>query len=150
MKPFNCETDTEMLVRHAFGGLVDSQSVPMADHCMRVANQFEKYTTCWFVGWLHDIIEDTHVDADYLRQYYDDQIVDAVLLLTHDKKEMDYPTYIDRICKSGNVTAIRVKLADQKDNKNPKRWLGMNRYKQTALTKKWAGVEEKLQAALAT
>ena len=144
----NDTTMTETLVRHAMGGLKDSQGVPMADHCMRVANHFEEGTDGWFIGWLHDIIEDTHVDADYLRQFYDEYIVEAVLLLTHDKKEMDYPSYIDRICKSGNPTVIQVKLADQIDNNDPHRWLGMNRYKQNALRKKWAGVPDKLREAL--
>jgi hypothetical protein len=60
---------------------------------------------------------------------------------------MDYPTYIDRICKSGNRRAIYVKLADQKDNLDPMRWLHLNRFVQNALRKRYAGVQEKLMAA---
>lgn len=142
--------DTETLVRHAMGSLVDSQGVPMADHCMRVANHFRPGQVEHTIGWLHDIVEDTNVGFDYLHSLgYSHEVIDAVWLLTHDKKEMDYPTYIDRICRSGNVSAIRVKIADQTDNLDPARWLGMGKYRAQALTKKWAGVKTKLIEALA-
>lgn len=141
---------TEQLVRHAFGGLVDDAGVPQADHCMRVAQYVEVQD--WLhqtVAWLHDIIEDTHVNRAYLKLGgYPDEVLEALDLLTHDKKEMDYPTYIDRICTSGDKVAIRVKLADQRDNLDPKRWLHLNKYKANALRKKYSGVQEKLECAL--
>jgi hypothetical protein len=74
--------------------------------------------------------------------------LEAVDLLTHDKKQLDYPAYIDRICESGNRWAILVKLADQKDNLDPARWLLLGKHRARALTKRYAGVVPKLEEAL--
>lgn len=141
---------TTILVLYAFGGLKDKAGIPMAHHCTRVASYVQPRT--WLnvtVALLHDIVEDTHVDLKFLTSLnYPAEVLEAVRLLTHDKKEMDYQAYIDRLCTSGNATAIRVKLADQRDNLDPKRWLHLNRYEANALRKRYAGVQQKLQEAL--
>jgi (p)ppGpp synthase/HD superfamily hydrolase len=144
--------ETEALVRQAFEGQVDSQNVPMADHMARVvgylpadADEFTKQT-----AWLHDLVEDTKWTLEDLAEIgYPPEVTDALFLLTHVKKEMKYPEYIQRICDSGNVRALQVKIADQTDNLTPSRQLGMNRFMANALRKKWAGVKPKLEAALA-
>jgi hypothetical protein len=79
---------------------------------------------------------------------YPPEVLEAVDLLTHDKKQLDYPSYIDRICESGNRWAILVKLADQKDNLDPARWLLLGKHKARALTKRYAGVVPQLEEAL--
>lgn len=142
--------DTVLLVCHAFGGLKDKAGVLISDHCLRVrANVQGQPLLHEYVALLHDIIEDTHVDADYLKLCgYHPEILEAVDLLTHNKKEMSYPEYIDRICASRNAAAIQVKIADQKDNLDPKRWLHLNRYQSNALRKRYAGVMDKLEEAL--
>lgn len=140
---------TEALVREKFAGQNDRSGVPMADHMMRVASYLEdEDETTKHIAWLHDIVEDTDVTLNQLTDMgYPFEVVEAVALLTHDKKAMDYAGYIDRICTSGNIRAIKVKLADQRDNKDPKRWLTLNKYVQNALRKRYAGVEQKLLAA---
>lgn len=140
---------TEALVREKFAGQQDRAGVPMVDHMRRVASHVhDEDEMTLHIAWLHDIIEDTDMDASQLKSLgYDDIVIDAVELLTHDKKQMTYPEYIDRICSSGNIRAIKVKLADQRDNTDPSRQMRLNRYIQNALRKKYAGVQLKLMEA---
>lgn len=141
--------ETENLVRHHFEDQVDSQGVPMAEHMRRVAAAVPDNEIIQTVAWLHDLVEDTPVTLNELTDLgYPAVVVEAVALLTHNKKEMDYQTYIQRLCDSKNSIALCVKIADQRDNLNPKRWLGMNQYMAQALSKKWAGVLPKLEEAL--
>ena len=68
------------------------------------------------VGFLHDVVEDTPYDFDDLiREGFSDAVIEALKLLTHDKNT-PYMEYIERICKSGNMTAIHVKMNDLKHN----------------------------------
>lgn len=140
---------TENLVREKFAGQEDRSGVPMADHMMRVAGHLaDEDDMTLHAAWLHDIVEDTDVTLNELTDMgYPFEVVEAVALLTHNKKAETYAEYIDRICASGNLRAIKVKLADQRDNKDPKRWLSLNKYVQNALRKRYAGVEDKLLEA---
>lgn len=68
------------------------------------------------VGFLHDVVEDTRYDFDDLEEIgFSEEVLSALRLLTHDK-ETPYMEYIERICKSGNKTAINVKLNDLRHN----------------------------------
>lgn len=75
------------------------------------------------VGLLHDIPEDTNVNADFLKIRVDltDEETEALKLLTHDK-EIPYDEYIDSIINSGNKIAIEVKLDDLLHNMNRERF----------------------------
>lgn len=140
--------ETEALVREKFAGQTDRGGVPMADHMMRVASFLaDEDEATQHAAWLHDIVEDTDVTLENLADLYPPEVVETVALLTHNKKEMTYAEYIDRICASENIRAIKVKLADQRDNLDPKRWLHLNRYVQNALRKRYAGVQNKLMEA---
>lgn len=140
---------TEALVRTKFEGQADDAGVSMADHMMRVHARVAQYDIeTQHVAWLHDIIEDTDVTGgDLFDMGYSEAVVEAVLLLTKPEK-MPYAEYIDRLCQSGNHRALLVKLADNADNTDPKRWLYLNPYKAQALTKRYHGVREKLLKAL--
>src|SRR4051794_30738102 len=66
------------------------------------------------VAVLHDVIEDTSVTDDDLRRAgFSEQVVAAVLRVTH-RKDEPYADYVVR-CK-GNEVARQVKLADLADN----------------------------------
>lgn len=68
------------------------------------------------VGFLHDVVEDTRYDFDDLAEEgFSEEVLSALRLLTHDK-ETPYMEYVERICKSGNVAAIHVKMNDLKHN----------------------------------
>ena len=69
------------------------------------------------VGFLHDVVEDSDTTLDNLRTYgYSDEVIDALALLTHDKKAISYNDYIFNIGFSNNDLAINVKINDLKHN----------------------------------
>lgn len=65
---------------------------------------------------LHDVIEDTNISLNELREEGFSEEVLVILDLLTKKKQEDYSTFIDRI--STNETACRVKIADLQDNMN--------------------------------
>lgn len=68
------------------------------------------------VGFLHDVVEDTRYDfVDIIQEGFSEEVIAALRLLTHDK-ETPYMEYIERICKSGNATAVNVKINDLRHN----------------------------------
>lgn len=68
------------------------------------------------VGFLHDVVEDTRYDFDDLVDMgFSEEVISALRLLTHDKYT-PYMEYVENICKSGNMTAIRVKMNDLRHN----------------------------------
>lgn len=140
---------TRELVFEKFEGQFDSQGVPMALHMQRVASGVIQDVETIITAWLHDIVEDTKVTLQDLTNLgYSAAVTEAVYLLTHVKKELTYPEYIQRLCDSENKIALRVKISDQTDNNDPKRWVGMNPHMKRALGRKWFGVQLKLEKVL--
>ena len=65
---------------------------------------------------LHDVIEDTNWQLDYLRaERFSESVIQAIDCLTHREGE-EYTAYIDRI--STNNLAREVKLPDLTENMN--------------------------------
>lgn len=84
---------------------------------MRVANnsKYIRTKTQKVAGILHDVIEDTPLNAEFLREKgIDDKVLNILSFLTHDKETTTYSDYIDNICN--NVDAMLVKLSDLTDN----------------------------------
>ena len=97
----------------AHEGQKDKEGLPYILHPLR-AMMSVTGEEAQIVAVLHDVIEDTSVTADDLRQAgFSEQIVAAVLCVTH-RKDEPYADYVVR-CK-GNEIARQVKLADLKDN----------------------------------
>jgi len=71
----------------------------------------------YIVALLHDVIEDTKYTKDMLLTRYSNDVVDAVVLLSHDT-DLPYLENIQRIIDSGNIIAMLVKLADNTVNRN--------------------------------
>lgn len=69
-------------------------------------------TKAYIAALLHDTIEDTPYKETQLRQIgFDEDVIDAVKLLTKDKS-ISYADNIQRIISSGNKIAMMVKYAD--------------------------------------
>jgi (p)ppGpp synthase/HD superfamily hydrolase len=70
---------------------------------------------------LHDTIEDSDMTINQLQQKLNlpNHIAEAIDLLSHDKNEMDYDSYIERL--RSNPLARKVKLADLRHNMDPLR-----------------------------
>lgn len=103
------------IATEAHCGQLDRSYDPVILHPLAVGlmgnNEGEK---C--VGFLHDVIEDTDITAEYmLVMGVNPKYVDACRLLTHDKR-IPYLDYVRAIKESGNELAIAVKLNDLKHN----------------------------------
>jgi len=70
------------------------------------------------VAWLHDVLEDTEVTSNELLDLgVSHETLEAVIVLTRNPSGYEtYAEYIDRIAKSCNPSAIRVKIADLEYN----------------------------------
>ena len=90
---------------------------PYIFHVLRVANnsRFVKTKAQKAAAILHDTIEDTPFDENFLREKgINEEVLKILSYLTHDKDNVSYDDYIDRICE--NVDAMLVKLSDLTDN----------------------------------
>ena len=90
---------------------------PYIFHVLRVANnsRFVKTKSQKAAAILHDTIEDTPFDETFLiEKGISEEVLKILSYLTHDKDNVSYDDYIDRICK--NVDAMLVKLSDLTDN----------------------------------
>ena len=99
----------------AHRGQVDKAGMPYIMHPIAVAIQ-QKTTDAFAVALLHDVMEDSPYTAEDLKnEGIPQNIIEALLLLTHDKNE-PYMEYIGRI--KSNKLAKSVKLADLRHNSN--------------------------------
>jgi hypothetical protein len=104
----------------AHEGQADKDGQPYILHPLRVMAGVEGLEAK-VVGVLHDVLEDTSVTADDLRDAgFGEPIVAAVLCVTR-RDDESYAEYVIR-CK-GDDLARRVKLADLEDNARPDRVL---------------------------
>ena len=96
----------------------DKGGVPYVFHPFHVAEQMtDELTTT--IALLHDVVEDTWVTLDYLKQEgFPPEVIEAVDVLTRDLS-MDYMDYIREVKK--HPVACRVKLEDLRHNSDPTR-----------------------------
>lgn len=90
---------------------------PYIFHPCRVANNSRYIRTKLqkTAALLHDVLEDTPYDEQFLiQQGIGQEVVNVLKLLTHDKENTSYEAYIDKICT--NPDAMLVKLSDLADN----------------------------------
>ena len=109
----------------AHAGQVDKGGAPYILHPLRLAMSFHD-TTLQVVALLHDVVEDSKVTLDGLRNSagFSDEIVCAIDALTR-KKDEAYDKFIDRVAK--NHIAKQVKIKDLKDNMDVTRLLNLTK-----------------------
>ncbi len=118
IKSIDClYTKALALVGRTYGEKTDLSQMKAINHCNRVSDCFATEVE-QIVGLLHDFVEDGFASLNDLRNLgFPEPIVEAILLLTRDKKVFpNYDDYITHLILSGNVLAMRVKLADMLDN----------------------------------
>jgi (p)ppGpp synthase/HD superfamily hydrolase len=94
-------------------GQVDKAGRPYILHPLRLMLSFAS-TTEQIVAVLHDVVEDTALTLDRLRDLgFDPDVVAAIDALTRREGE-SYERFIDRV--SADPLATRVKLRDLRDN----------------------------------
>ena len=103
------------LAKQHHEGQTDKAGKPYIEHPLRVMNQVESEEEK-IVAVLHDIVEDTDISLDDLRnEGFSEKVVSAVECLTKQEGE-NYDSYIERI--SFNPLAVKIKLADLEDNRD--------------------------------
>lgn len=112
------------IVSANFNGVLDKGGKPYILHCLRVMDSVKHLgPEVMQIAVGHDLVEDTDVTLDYLKeQGFSDRVIEAIKLLTHDQA-MSYDVYIKRL--SFNDDAKAVKKADLRDNSNISRLKGL-------------------------
>ena len=110
------------LAREKHAGQYDKSGVEYIFHPVLVALQC-KSDEAKIVGLLHDVLEDTDITVEELKELgFDQKIIASLLLLTH--TGMSYEDYIRRRKESSDEVAIEVKLADLTMNMDTSRLNG--------------------------
>lgn len=91
---------------------VDKGGQPYIWHPIRVALNFDS-AVFRAVALLHDVLEDTDITEDELRDAFGDNVADAVVALTRTPGQ-GYGAFIEQCAK--NPLAKAVKIADLEDN----------------------------------
>ena len=96
-----------------FRGLTDKDGEPYIMHCLRVmmgvSDLFAQQ-----VAVMHDLVEDTDITLDDLRQRgFSEAVVTAVALVTH-SPGVTYAEYV--VALKSNELARQVKMSDLRDN----------------------------------
>ena len=108
------------IVTKLFNEKCDKGGFPYVIHLLKVYSGVSEYIekVC---ALLHDVVEDTDVTYDDLRKVgYPEEVINILEILTKIKGE-DYRDYIERIIKSGNTSAMNIKLSDLRHNMEPGR-----------------------------
>lgn len=73
---------------------------------------------------LHDVLEDTpRTVADLRAAGFGPEIIEMVTILTKPAARTAYSERITQVIKSGNLSAILIKMSDNEDNLSPERTL---------------------------
>lgn len=129
------------LATFAHEGQKDKSGAPYIDHPRRVAERLRSHEGKQ-VGWLHDVLEDTAVTVDQLRELgFSKHVVEAVVLLTR-KKGVTSDEYYAAI-KEVRLARL-AKLADIDDNMDPERTSKLSTRDRLRLEKKYTDARAKL------
>lgn len=110
--------DAIALARKAHSGSVDKAGKAYIEHPERVASRLNSQDEK-IVGWLHDVVEDTDVTLDQIREMFGPKIAEAVDAITHRSGE-SWAEYLCRV--KMNPIARLVKIQDLVDNSNLSRF----------------------------
>lgn len=105
------------IMRQAHAGQVDKAGMPYHWHPERVADRLQDAPDYVRVAaYLHDVLEDTPVTpAELMDRGVGIRATTIIKHVTRRKSET-YADFIRRVAGSGDVWAIRLKLADLEDN----------------------------------
>lgn len=122
--------DAIVLAHRFHAKQVDKAGEPYIGHLQRVANYvvtlFPDYTEAELeAAWLHDILEDTSAtEQTLIAGGVSPEAVEIVRWLTKPANRpfwWSYRAWVRGIAENGPLSAVRVKLADNRDNSDPRR-----------------------------
>ncbi len=97
------------------------------------------------VGVLHDVLESEPTSIRLLLSMrMPEDVIEAVKILTRDSSDT-YAEYINKIANSGNLTAIKVKLADLNHNSSEERMIVLKPEKASQLNKRYSKAKSILE-----
>lgn len=128
VSPLECTASlrAKALAEQLHQGQVDKAGAPYIQHLERVAailvRRFPDATDAEIeAAWLHDAIEDTGITAEGLvTAGIDPKAVTIVERLTKPEGVV-YLEWIGELARNAGLSAVRVKLADNEDNRDPAR-----------------------------
>lgn len=97
----------------AHAGQTDKAGAVYVLHPLRIMMQMDSPEEK-IIAALHDVLEDSHFTAEFLRQQGFPENILSVLDILSRKPGVKYEDYIQRIKQ--NPTATKIKIADLKDN----------------------------------
>lgn len=114
------------LAAEYFEDTTDKSGEPYILHCLHVMYAMpEDDPELRSIAVLHDIVEDTEVTLEELREEgFSERVIEGVAAMTHDK-DVSYGDYIKRIALSEDAT--KVKLADLRHNSDITRLKGLTK-----------------------
>lgn len=135
------------LVCRLFQNKTDKGGFPYSVHLLKVYSGVSDYKekVC---ALLHDVVEDTEVTFDELRDFgYDEEIIEILSYLTKRKGE-DYRDYIERIISSENIHVYNIKLSDLRHNMDITRIKNPTTNDYERITKRYAPAYERINNKL--
>lgn len=145
--------DADALAEQYHRGQVDKAGNPYINHPRAVAEALREHGDhgdhAVMAGLLHDIVEDTPVTLDQLRELgYPEEVVAAVDSVTR-REGKQYPggkePYMDLIRRAAaNPLGRLVKLEDNRNNSDPARLALLNEDERAWFTQKYATAREVL------
>lgn len=114
------------LAAEVFKNKTDKSGQPYILHCLRVMNAMDQTDSeLMQIAILHDLVEDTEFTFEDLKRLkFSQRVIDALILLTHLQAD-SYDFYIKKL--AFNKDAVKVKLADLKDNSDITRLKGLTK-----------------------
>jgi (p)ppGpp synthase/HD superfamily hydrolase len=112
----------------AFSHKVDKAGKPYILHCLRVMNAVDQHDEdLMIIAVLHDLLEDCPNTWSLMKLAelgFNHRVIKGISYMTHEEG-VDYEVYIKTI--ANNPDAIKVKLADLKDNSDITRLKGLRK-----------------------
>ena len=138
-------------------GQTDKAGEPYMGHIDRVVGHLlEKFPDATedeiTAAYLHDALEDTKLTTDDMRaRGYNENVIEMIKIVTKDPtSKLTYAQRIEKIAQSGNRGAIRIKVADNSDNRDPARLAKLPRDMQSLFKQRYGRSEKRLMKALAS
>lgn len=159
--------ETVAFIQDAHAGQKDASGNDYYHHPMAVLGRMEQIAKRWAIpltddmkhaALLHDVLEDTPYTADDLRaRGYSEETIAIVNLVGPKEKDASAPkgrtdehvkwyrSKMEHIVDSGNIGAILLKNADNKENTAPERAAQLNETDAAWFAKKYAGIGQILE-----
>lgn len=140
---------TEVLVLALFHGRKDLSGKDIGPHSLRVAANMPDDSPDFAIdaALLHDVVEDTKLQEHHLDDLgYSSETLAILRLVTRDERE-SYEQFIERICAAGNLWALEVKIADNKDNGAEERLVTLPEDRQRWARMRYNGARPRLERA---